>query len=130
MGTLMIAVALLAQPAASVTVTGVVVDPAGKPVSGVEVVLAARRPADELVPTLARTTTDAQGAFRLELARQRLQGIGPIRAIWAYRPGRLVAAELAELTGKGPIPPIQLTLAEPLKRTLPCRRLIQIAYDG
>jgi hypothetical protein len=60
MGTMMITVALLMQPADSVTVPGVVVDPAGKPVSDVEVVLAGRRPADESVPTLARTTTDAQ----------------------------------------------------------------------
>ena len=37
-----VAAALLVQPADSVTVTGVVVDPAGKPVSDVEVVLAGR----------------------------------------------------------------------------------------
>ncbi len=117
MWTMMLAAALLVQPADSVTVTGVVVDPAGKPVSDVEVVLAGRRPADESVPTLARTMTDAHGAFRLELARQRLQGIGPIRVIWAYRPGRMVATELADLTGKAAIPPVRLTLAEPLKRT-------------
>ena len=43
MWTLMIAVALLVQPADSVTVPGVVVDPAGKPVSGVEVVLVGAR---------------------------------------------------------------------------------------
>ena len=112
MGTLMIAVALLVQPADSVTVSGVVVDPAGKPVSDVEVVLAGRRLADESVPTLARTKTDTRGAFRLELARQRLQGIGPVRVIWAYRPGRMVAIQAAELTGNDAIPPVRLTLAE------------------
>ena len=40
MWTWMITAALLLQPANSLTVPGVVVDPAGKPVSGVEVVLA------------------------------------------------------------------------------------------
>ena len=47
MGTLMLAVALLVQPADSVTVPGVVVDTAGKPVSDVEVVLAAPRRSGE-----------------------------------------------------------------------------------
>ena len=68
--------------------------------SDVEVVLAGRRPADGSVPTLARTMTDAQGAFRLEVARQRLQGIGPFRVIWAYRPGRTVAVQRAESHGE------------------------------
>jgi hypothetical protein len=118
MGTLMLAVALLVQPADFVTVTGVVVDPAGKPVSDVEVLVAGRRPADESVPTLARTMTDDHGAFRLQFDRQRLRGIGPIRVSWAYRPGRLIAQELADLTGNGAIPPVRLTLAAPLKRTM------------
>ncbi len=99
MWTMMLAVALLVQPADSVTVTGVVVDPAGKPVSDVEVVLAGRRPADGSVPTLARTMTDAQGAFRLVVDRQRLKGIGPIRSIWAYRPGRTVAVQRSSSRG-------------------------------
>ena len=79
--------------------------------------LAARRPADESVPTLARTMTDAHGAFRLELALQRLQGIGPIRVIWAYRPGRLVATELADLTGQNAIPLV--------RRPRPCSRAVE-----
>ncbi len=121
MWTLMIAVVLLAQPADSVTVPGVVVDAAGMPVSDAEVVLAGRRPADESVPTLARTMTDAQGSFRLELERRKMQEIGAIRVIWAYRPGRVAATELAEVAGKGAIPPVRLTLAEPLKRTVTIR---------
>ena len=124
MGTLMIAVALLVQPADSVTVPGVVVDPMGKPVSDVEVVLAARKFPEVSIPTLAQTTTDAQGAFRLELDRRRLQGIAPMRVIWviqAHRPGRMVAAEVVDLTGNAKIPPVRLTLAEPLKRTVTIR---------
>ena len=118
MGTMLIALALLVQPADSVTVPGVVVDPAGKPLSEVEVVLAARKLPEGSVPILARTVTDAHGAFRLELDRQKLQGIGPIRTIWASRPGRLVATQLPELTGNAKVPPVRLTLAEPLKRTV------------
>ena len=45
MWTMMIAVALWLNPRIPVTVTGVVVDAAGKPVSDVEVVLAAGMPA-------------------------------------------------------------------------------------
>ncbi len=118
---MIIAVALLLQPADSVTVAGVVVDPAGKPVSDVEVVLAARKMPDSSVPTLARSTTDAQGGFRLEVAQERLQGIGPIRVIWAYRPGRPLAMQRAELTGNGALPPVRLTLAEPSRRTVTIR---------
>lgn len=118
MGTLMIAVALLAQPADPVAVSGVVVDPAGKPVPDVEVVLAARKIPERSVPTLARTTTDARGGFRLEVARPRLQGLEPIRVIWAYRPGRTIAMQRAELTGNRASTPIRLTLAEPFKRSV------------
>jgi hypothetical protein len=121
MGTMLLAVALLGQPADSVTVPGVVADPAGKPVPDVEVVLAARKLPEGLVPTLARTTTDAEGAFRLEVARRRLQGIGPIRVIWAYRAGRTIALHRAELAGDGASTPVRLTLAEPWKRMVTIR---------
>ena len=74
--------------------------------------------ADGSVPTLARGTTDGRGAFRLEVARQRLKGIGFIRLIWAYSPGHGVAIEQIDLTENGGLPPIQLTLAKPFPRTL------------
>ncbi len=99
----------------SLVLSGVVVDPARKPISDVEVVVAARAPADGAVPTLARTLTDKEGAFRLEIDRQRLMGIG--RFLWAYRPGRTVAFERVDLSAAA-TPPIRLTLAEPLKRTV------------
>jgi protocatechuate 3,4-dioxygenase beta subunit len=121
MGTMLIAVALLLQSADSVTVPGVVVDPAGQPVPDVEVVLAARKLPEGSVPTLARATTDARGGFRLEVARQRLQGVGPIRVIWAYRPGRTIVLQRAELAGSGVLPPVRLTLAEPFRRTATIR---------
>lgn len=111
--------ALLAQqPADSLPLSGVVVDPAGKPVSGAQVVLAGRIPQTGSVPTLARTMTDDHGAFRLELDRQLPQGLGPLRFIWAFHPGRTVGMQRVDLTGNAALPPIRLTLAEPFKRTL------------
>jgi hypothetical protein len=113
-----LATALLVQHPNSISLSGVVVDPAGKPVSDVEVVLWGRILADGSVPTLARTMTDGEGAFRLEVARQALQGLGPLRFIWAYRPGRTVAVQEANLTGNGAMAPVRLTLADPSPRTL------------
>jgi hypothetical protein len=113
-----LATAILAQPADPLALSGVVVDPAGKPVADVEVVLAAWNPADGSVPTLAYTMTDDQGTFRLQVAGQRLKEMGPNPFIWAYRPGRSLAVQEAVLTGKGALPTFRLTLAEPWKRTL------------
>ena len=118
---MMIAATLLAQPANSLTVPGVVVDPAGKPVSGVEVVLAGARRTDRSVLTLAQTMTDAQGSFRLVVDPKRLMEIMPAREIWAYTPGRTVGAQRIELAGTGVLPPVRLTLAAPFKRTLTVR---------
>jgi Carboxypeptidase regulatory-like domain len=121
MWTLMIpvlAAALLAQPADSVTVSGVVVDAAGKPVSGVEVVLAGPRRTDRSILTLARAMTDAQGSFRLVVDPKRLMEVRPARAIWAYTPGRTVGVQQIELAGTGVLPPVRLTLAAPFKRTV------------
>ena len=69
-------------------------------------------------PSLARSMTDDQGAFRLEVARQPPPGLGPRRLIWAYHPGRSIAIQVADLTGNGAINPVRLTLAMPFTRTL------------
>jgi hypothetical protein len=114
----LLAVALMAQPADSIALSGTVVDAAGKPVPEVEVLFAARFPADGSVPTLARTMSDAHGAFRLDIARPRLKGIGLIQFIWAYRPGRAVGVHPINVSGNGALPPVRVTLAEPLKRTV------------
>jgi len=116
--TSILATALLAQSPDSIVLSGVVVDAAGKPLSDVEVVLPARRHPDGSLPTLARTMTDEKGAFRLEVARQRFQDIMVFPFIWAYRPGRSVAVQETVLTEKGAMPPVRVTLAEPLPRTL------------
>jgi hypothetical protein len=106
------------QPADSLALSGVVVDTAGKPVSNVEVVLGGRILAEGSASALARMNTNDQGEFRLELVRQRLEGTGPLRFIWAYQPGRTVGIQRVDLTGNPPLPSVRLTLAEPFKRTL------------
>ena len=53
--------ALLAQSPDSIFVSGVVVDAAGKPLVGVDVVLPVRRPADGSLPTLAQGVTTRKG---------------------------------------------------------------------
>ena len=116
--TSILATALLAQSPDSIFLSGVVVDAAGKPLSDVDVVLPARRPPDGSLPTLAHTMTDEKGAFRLEVARQRFQDIAIVPFIWAYRPGRSVAVQQTVITEKGAMPPVRLTLAEPLPRTV------------
>ena len=57
-------------------------------------------PRMDRLPTLARTMTDEQGAFRLEVARQRFQDIALVPFIWAYRPGRSVAVQETVITGE------------------------------
>ena len=90
-----LATALFAmQPADVVSLSGVVVDAAGKPVSGAEVALSARIPADGSFPTLARTTTGDGGAFRLAVERKRLTGIGAFSSS-----GRIIQAERSVFSG-------------------------------
>jgi hypothetical protein len=116
--TSILATALLAQPPDSIVLSGVVVDAAEKPLTDVDVVVWARIPADGTAPTLARTTTDSRGAFRLQIARQPLPGMGPRRFIFAYQPGRSVAVQEVDLTGDEAPAPVRMTLAEPSRRTV------------
>ncbi len=110
---------LLTQQAPdSLVLTGVVVDRVGEPMSGVDVVLARPNVADGSIPTLARSMTDAQGAFRLKFDRPRLSMTEPLPVIWAYHPSRSVTAQRVDLTGNAAPAPLRLTLAEPFKRTL------------
>ena len=110
---------LLTQQAPdSIVLSGVVVDRAGKPMSGADVVLARPNVADGSIPALARSMTDAQGAFRLRFDRPRLSVTEPLPVIWAYHPSRSVTAQRVDLTGNAAAAPLRLTLAEPFKRTL------------
>jgi hypothetical protein len=109
-----IVLAVLAQAAPAKTeLAGVVVDAQGKPVAGVEVLLSSLHRIDGRNPTLARTTTDAQGRFR-----HQAPSTDPkyeIWTLWAYRPGASLAAQAVGSTEGLPRPgsPIRLTLGPP-----------------
>jgi hypothetical protein len=116
--TSILATALLAQSPDSIVLSGIVVDAAEKPLSGVEVALPARRPPDGSLPTLAQTVTDEKGAFRLEISRPRFAEIAAMPFIWAYRDGGAIAVKPIAITPNEPIPPIRITLTEPSPRAL------------
>lgn len=102
---------------------GTVVDPEGRPLAGVEVFLSAwvlPVPADGSTPTLARTTTDAQGRF--------LMPPPPVSAfkgnlggtIWAYRPGLALGA--ASYFADRPHDPVRIQLDLPGRRVVTLHR--------
>ncbi len=82
------AILLIGQAGAGPAITGAVLDPTGQPVVGAEVVLTAGEAPDGSVPILAKTATDASGAFRLARpsAEDRLGFLAP-GVIWAYKAG-------------------------------------------
>jgi hypothetical protein len=110
--------ALLSQSPDSTSLSGTVVDAAGKPLPDVEVILWARMLATGSAPALAHTTTDAQGLFRFQVARQPLPGLAPQRFFLAIPPGRTVAVGMVNVWNDGAPAPVRLTVAEPLRRTL------------
>ncbi len=108
--TSILAAALLAQSPDAIVLSGVVVDADEKPVSGVDVVLPARRSSDGSLPTLVQTTTNEKGEFRLEFARKRFPEAMRLPFLWAYRHGGSIAVQRTVIKEKGEMPPIQLIL--------------------
>ena len=111
-----IVLAVLAQAApaaqAKTELAGVVVDAGGKPVAGALVLLSSLHRIGGKNPTLARTTTDAQGRFRHQAPSTNPTGENEIWTLWAYRPGASLGVA-AVGSGKGltrPGSPITLTL--------------------
>ena len=73
----MVLVLLAQEPA---PLAGTAVDPQGRPVAGLEIVLAWGQAADGTVPTLGRATTDPQGRYAIKapvLNRRLSQGFAP-----------------------------------------------------
>jgi hypothetical protein len=71
-----------------VPLTGKVADSAGRPLAGVEILLAQGPDLDGTVPVLGRFTSDAQGRYQLAVpapGRRPVGGAAP--ALFAYRPG-------------------------------------------
>ncbi len=102
--------------AVRVPITGTVVDADRKPAAGVggyDSTPAAGNPCGRVV---ARTMTDAQGRFRLEVpppaARRNFL---PVGALWAYRLGSLVASRPVTRETLPPELPITLVLEQPAR---------------
>ena len=82
------AILLIGQIGAGPAITGVVVDPTGRPIAGAEMVLTAGEAPDGSVPILARTSTDASGGFRLDRGSvEHRRGFLAPGVIWAYKAG-------------------------------------------
>ncbi|QEH35013.1 hypothetical protein OJF2_35580 [Aquisphaera giovannonii] len=92
---------LLAQEPAPLS--GTAVDREGRPVAGVEILLAPSRASDGTVPILGRVTTDAQGRYELPAPaadRGPTRRMAPFLA--AYRPGSGLVVSITLLKAKEP----------------------------
>ncbi len=106
----LLAAALLAQAQADRAVSGEVVDGLGKPVAGAQVVFRGR-PHDKTDPVEVRATSDALGAFRLnipQLGRSLAREVN----LLAYHPGLAIGAVGLAQT------PHHIVLHEPKPRTV------------
>ena len=84
---------LLAQEPAPLT--GTAVDHEGRPLAGLEIVLAWGQIPDGSVPILGRATTDAQGRYEITApasGRRPTRGLAPFLS--TYRPGSGLVASL------------------------------------
>ncbi len=112
----LVAAFLAFQADASVVLQGVVVDPHGKPLPKVDVAVAALL-LDRSCPILARTSSGAEGAFRLEVPRHWFSRPATFLSVWAYRPGFAVAVRRLETLADGTTQSVPLSLGEPSKQT-------------
>jgi hypothetical protein len=96
------------------------VDSQGKPLSGVELGLSVSY---TLGPgknnsSIERATSDNQGRGRLQVARNRPGERAVYAFLWAYHPGRALAAIGIPMSEPPPASPVRLTLDDPVKRTI------------
>jgi hypothetical protein len=102
--------------AAPVPITGTVVDADRQPAAGVGVYYSTREAGNAWGGVVAQTVTDAQGRFRLEVpAPAARRNFLPACALWAYRPGSLVASRPVTRETLPPDLPITLVLDPPAR---------------
>src|SRR5262249_45763772 len=100
-------------------VVGTVVNDSGQPQEGVPVWLSAGAKGDGTVPALGRTTTDAQGRFRLAIPP-----LPPVRssyeplAVWAHAPGMVPARHSVPWVTFVDRDEVALTLTAPMERAI------------
>ncbi len=102
--------------AAPVPITGTVVNADRQPAAGTGVYYSSLEAGNDWGRVVAQTMTDAQGRFRLEVppppARRDFL---PVGALWAYRPGSLVASRPVTRETLPPDLPITLVLDPPAR---------------
>ena len=100
----------------TVAVHGVVTDAEGKPVAGADVFLTGLQTVGGWPPVLARATSDPSGKFRVDAPADTDDPAAPAAAaLWAVRPGALVASRLLR---PGTLPagvPVRLVLGPPAR---------------
>jgi hypothetical protein len=127
-GLSILALTLVQAPAA---LMGVVVDPDGKVLAGVEILLSCGRTPDGRVPVIDRARTDQAGKFRIELPAQ--ERLGEFEAywggVWAYQPGKALACTKWSRLEKEP-EPVRLTIDEPGPRSIVLKQPDGTGTDG
>lgn len=106
----------------SVAVTGVVVDPEGKPLAGAKVFNAPFSASGPWGKVDRESRTEHDGTFRLELATD-AEGRQQIKpgVIWAYQPGKLLASYRVQPETAYPNLPLRLVIAPPVQSTFEIR---------
>ncbi len=102
-----------AEPKPTMPLSGLVLDADGRPAAGVGVFASSRGGGGGTISgrVVAEARTDAEGHFRIELPTR--PGFGPAPhsdALWAYRPGRLLASLVLYRDSVSPDVPVKLVL--------------------
>jgi len=97
-----------------------VVDPEGRRLAGADVAVKVSysRGAGNNESILERIKTNGAGQVQLEVARERPGATVNTASVWAYQPGRAIAATNVSLTAKAPPSVIHLILDQPAKWTI------------
>jgi hypothetical protein len=117
----MIGLSIFALVLGQVPLTGTVTDPAGRPLAGVELLLAQGPDPDGAVPVLGRFTTDALGQYQMGApapGRRPVGGIAP--AVFAFRPGSGLIDAVTSLKGAA-AEPGHLAMEPSQRRTVTLR---------